>query len=133
MLKTVTVSAVRARQQLGRILDEVSLKGSSIIIEHRGKPKAVLIPVGEYEAMQRWRKQAFDNIEKIGSEARAIWEAEGKTEDEMLDMVNDLVEESRKELAEKALSQLEEAVAKLVKETGLSEDELAKLFTIKQD
>ena len=42
-------------------------------------------------------------------------------------------QEKDKELAKKALSQLEEAVAKLVKETGLSEDELAELFTIKRD
>ena len=47
------------------------------------------MPVGEYEAMQRRHKQAFDNIEKIGRVAKAIWEAEAKTEAEMLDAVND--------------------------------------------
>ena len=89
--------AVKARQQFGSLLNEVDLKGTNIVIERDGKAKAVMISVGQYEAWFKRREQAFDNIEKIGKEARAIWEAEGKTEDEMLDMVNHLVEESRKE------------------------------------
>ena len=40
-------------------------------------------------------------------------------------------QEKDKELVKKALSQLEEAVAKLVEEAGLNEDGLAELFTIK--
>ena len=89
--------AVKARQQFGSLLNEVDLKGTNIIIERDGKAKAVMISVSQYETWFKRREQAFDKIEKIGSEARAVWEAEGKTEDEMLDMVNDLVEESRKE------------------------------------
>lgn len=40
-----TVSAMKARQNLGQIMNEVSLRGHDVIIERAGKPVAVLISI----------------------------------------------------------------------------------------
>jgi prevent-host-death family protein len=42
------VSALRARANFGRILDDVEEKGRSLVIEKRGTPKAVLLSLREY-------------------------------------------------------------------------------------
>jgi len=42
------VSALRARANLGRILDDVEENGRSLVIQKRGTPKAVLLSLREY-------------------------------------------------------------------------------------
>jgi len=45
---TVVISALQARANLGRILDDVQGKCRSLVIEKRGTPKAVLLSLREY-------------------------------------------------------------------------------------
>jgi len=42
------VSALRARANFGKILDEVDSHGRSLVIEKRGTPRAVLMSLREY-------------------------------------------------------------------------------------
>ncbi len=42
MLKTV--SAIKARQNLGQVMNEVSLKDDEYIVERSGKPLVAIIP-----------------------------------------------------------------------------------------
>lgn len=42
------VSALRARANFGRILDDVESRGRSLVIEKRGTPRAVLLSLREY-------------------------------------------------------------------------------------
>jgi len=42
------VSALRARANFGRILDDVEENGRSLVIQKRGTPKAVLLSLREY-------------------------------------------------------------------------------------
>lgn len=51
---TKTTTAIKARKNLGQLLEEAFYRGDEFIIERAGKPMAVLIPVQEFE---RWRKQ----------------------------------------------------------------------------
>ena len=56
MLKKI--SAIKARQNLGQIMNEVSLKEDEYIIERAGKPLVAIIPVGKYLQMQKEREKA---------------------------------------------------------------------------
>ena len=47
-----TVTATEARRNLSRLLDEVS-KGAIFLIQRRGKPMAVIVPIALYE---RWQQ-----------------------------------------------------------------------------
>ena len=65
MLKTI--NALKARRNLGQLLEEVFYKGDQFVIERAGKPMAVVISPSEYEAYKRQREQdmkVFDEIRK---------------------------------------------------------------------
>lgn len=47
-------TAIKARQNLGQLLEEAYYRGDEFVIERAGKPMAVLIPIQEF---QRWQKQ----------------------------------------------------------------------------
>jgi prevent-host-death family protein len=42
------VSALRARANFGRILDQIESEGQSLVIEKRGRPRAVLLSIRDY-------------------------------------------------------------------------------------
>ena len=42
------VSALRARNQFGRILEQVERERRSFVVEKRGRPKAVILSIAEY-------------------------------------------------------------------------------------
>jgi prevent-host-death family protein len=52
------ISAIKARQNLGHIMNEVSLKEDEYIIERSGKPLVAIIPVEKYLQMQKEREKA---------------------------------------------------------------------------
>lgn len=62
------VPAVRARQQLGSILDEVRFRGTDFVIERDGKPMAVVISPEAYAQFQRSRGEAFEYFQKAAAE-----------------------------------------------------------------
>ena len=60
-----TVSAMKARQNLGQIMNEVSLRGYDVIIERAGKPVAVLVSVEKYQLMEKSRQQFWEAVNQI--------------------------------------------------------------------
>ena len=46
--RTTTISALRLRSSLGRILQRVESENRSLVIEKRGTPKAVLLSIRDY-------------------------------------------------------------------------------------
>ncbi len=56
------MSAWDARRQFGRMLREVSSGRVRVIVESHGEPVAAMIPIEQYEAMQRSRAAAYDAI-----------------------------------------------------------------------
>ena len=59
------VSAMNARQQLGRLLDDVKFKGSEYVIEKNGQPAAVMIPVERHRQYLQTRESDFGQVETL--------------------------------------------------------------------
>ena len=57
MLKTV--SAIKVRQNLGEVMNEVALRDDEYIVERAGKPLVAIIPVEKYVSMKRERDEFF--------------------------------------------------------------------------
>ena len=57
------ISAVEARKKFGEILEGVYYRGDEVLIERAGKPMAAVIPLEQYEAMERARDRLIDLVE----------------------------------------------------------------------
>lgn len=60
-----TINAVQARQQLGRILEEVFYRRHSVVIERAGRPMAVLVPIDRYQQWRAERDALFSQIDAV--------------------------------------------------------------------
>jgi len=69
MLKTV--SAVKVRQNLGEIMNEVALRDDEYIVERAGKPLVAIIPVEKYLSMKRERDEFFRMYDAMQAEVAA--------------------------------------------------------------
>ena len=73
---TASISAMELRKNPGLVLDRVFYRNESLVIERSGNPKAVLVPVLEYEQMQRIKKDSktrlFQTIDKMRKNASAV-------------------------------------------------------------
>ena len=70
MLKTI--NALKARRNLGQLLEEVFYKGDQFVIQRAGKSMAVVISPAEYEAYIKQRgkdMQVLDSIREKNKEA----------------------------------------------------------------
>ena len=63
MLKRV--SALKARQNLGQVMNEVALRGDDYIIERAGKPLVAVVSMEKYALLETQRQAAFGALEKI--------------------------------------------------------------------
>ena len=63
MLKKL--SALKARQNLGQVMNEVSLKGDDYVIERAGKPLVAIISMEKYQILQKEREEALRAIGKV--------------------------------------------------------------------
>jgi prevent-host-death family protein len=59
------VNALKARQNLGQLLEEVYYRGDQYIIERAGKPMAAVVPVWFIDAWQQRREQFFAMIDAV--------------------------------------------------------------------
>lgn len=56
------ISAMDFRSEPGSVLDRVDYRNEAFIVKRAGKAKAVIIPVREYEQLQRIRQEAKDRF-----------------------------------------------------------------------
>ncbi len=73
MLKTV--SAIKVRQNLGQLMNEVSIKADEYIVERAGKPLVAIIPIEKYLAMKENREDFFrlySSIQKHADSSSAV-------------------------------------------------------------
>jgi prevent-host-death family protein len=63
MLKTV--NAVKARQNLGQLMNEVYLKNDQYVIVRDGKPMAALVPLKHLEKWLKQKEGDFKVFERI--------------------------------------------------------------------
>ena len=54
-----TISALKARQNLGQVMNEVALKGDDYIIERAGKPLVAVIPIEKYQSLRQEIEEFF--------------------------------------------------------------------------
>ena len=62
-LKVVT--ALKARQQLGAIMNAVSFKNDKYVVERKGVPMVAIIPIKKFKQMDKARQRFFGNMSKI--------------------------------------------------------------------
>jgi prevent-host-death family protein len=59
------ISAMKARQNLGQLLNEVSIRGDAYIIERAGKPLAALVDMERFQQLQEDRSSALRALQKV--------------------------------------------------------------------
>ena len=64
---TIVVSALRARANFGRLLRQIETERQSLVIEKRGRPKAVLLSIPEYVKLAAPEPEV---LKVIGQESR---------------------------------------------------------------
>jgi len=76
------VTAMKVRDSLGRVLDEVHYRGDAVIIERTGRAMAVLVPMERYEQYRKSRQERFQALDRLKTKARRV---PAKQLDEVID------------------------------------------------
>jgi prevent-host-death family protein len=66
------VTAMKVRDNLGQLLDEVYYRGDEVVIERAGRAMAVLVPVGRYEQYRQDRNERFRILERLKARTKKI-------------------------------------------------------------
>jgi prevent-host-death family protein len=135
MLKKI--SAMKARQNLGQLLNEVSIRGDSFIIERAGKPLAALVDMERFQLLQEDQSFALQALKKVwekmaGADPQEIQEAieaaekiakeENRTRSELMR------EALRRYIAEMELRRLQRYGLKKAKELSLKEEDVQRFI-----
>jgi prevent-host-death family protein len=70
MLKKI--SALKARQNLGQVMNEVSLKGDDYVVERSGKPLVAIIPMEKYWKLQRDLNEFYDEVKVFQNSVKDV-------------------------------------------------------------
>jgi prevent-host-death family protein len=65
-----TISALKARQNLGQVMNEVALKGDDYVIERAGKPLVAIIPMEKYQSLRQEMGAFFESLSKMRANLR---------------------------------------------------------------
>lgn len=76
MLKRI--SAMKIRQNLGQVMNEVSIRGDEYVIERAGKPLVAIIPMEKYWKLQR-------DLDEFLAEVEGFQAAAGDADPEVLE------------------------------------------------
>ena len=74
------VSAVKFRQNLGEMLNQVQYRKDAIVVTKDGKPVAALIDAGQFERIRRMRDRFDEITARIAEDFRDVPEEEGLAE-----------------------------------------------------
>jgi len=69
---TKTLTALKARQNLGEVLEEVYYKGDQYIIERAGKPMAAIVPLWQIQERSQLRARLFQKIQSVWDANRTV-------------------------------------------------------------
>jgi prevent-host-death family protein len=56
------ISAMKARQNLGQVMNEVALRGDDYVIERAGKPLVAIIPMEKYRRLEKDLDDFFQEV-----------------------------------------------------------------------
>ena len=62
---TKRVNALKARKNLGQLLEEVYYRGDQYVIERAGRPMAAVVPVWQLEEWQKRRARFFGMVGEL--------------------------------------------------------------------
>jgi prevent-host-death family protein len=65
-----TINALKARQNLGTLLEEVFYQDAQFIIERAGRPMAAVVPVWQLEEWQKYRGRTKTSPDRIKESKR---------------------------------------------------------------
>jgi prevent-host-death family protein len=135
MLKKI--SAMKARQNLGQLLNEVSIRGDAYIIERAGKPLAALVDMERFQLLQEDRSFALQALKKVwenmaGADPQeiqdAIEEAEKIVNEENRTRSELMREALRRFIAEMELRRLQRYGLEKAKELSLKEEDVQRFI-----
>lgn len=135
MLKKI--SAMKARQNLGQLLNEVSIRGDSYIIERAGKPLAALVDMERFQQLQEDQDAALQELKKVwekmaGADPQeiqeAIEEAEKIAKEENRTRSELMREALGRYIAEMELRRLQRYGLKKAKELSLKEEDVQRFI-----
>jgi len=61
------VTAIKARQIFGTIMNAVSFRNDQYIVERKGEPMVAIIPIKKFRQMDKARQRFFSNMSKISN------------------------------------------------------------------
>jgi prevent-host-death family protein len=99
LLNPKTVDMMDLRRKPGSIVDQVFYRHEAFVVERSGEPKAVLVPLGEYQEMRRRKLEARKRLTAMIAEVRTRVACSGISEDELQKTIDEAVEKVRSESA----------------------------------
>jgi len=90
-----SISSMNARQKLGQIMNEVSLRGDDYIIKRAGKPMVAMISMETYEMIKRNRIETRQALQEIHEEMK------NENPDEVEALIAEAVNKTRKKAKRK--------------------------------
>jgi len=64
--------ALKARQNLGQVMNEVALRGDEYIVERAGKPLVAIISIDRYRSLEQNRAAALDSLTDIWDKMKGV-------------------------------------------------------------
>ena len=62
---TKTINALKARKNLGQLLEEVYYNGDQYVIERAGRPMAAVVPIWQLAEWQKRRERFFGMVGEL--------------------------------------------------------------------
>ena len=66
------VNALKARQNLGQLLEKVFYQGDQFIVERAGRPMAAVVPLWQLEEWQKRRDRFFSAVDELSQKNEAV-------------------------------------------------------------
>jgi prevent-host-death family protein len=66
------INALKVRQNLGQLLEEVYYKGDQYVIERAGRPMAAVVPVWQLKEWQERRARFFGMVDDLRSKGKKM-------------------------------------------------------------
>jgi len=97
------MALTEARGKFSEIVNEVMYRGDTYVISKLGKPAVAVVPISVLEQWQRQREKQFAVLDEIQAQNRTTEVAEWD-EETLLETIDDLVHEVRKQTRQDAAS-----------------------------
>lgn len=66
------INALKARQNLGQLLEEVYYKNDQYVIERAGRPMAAVVPVWQLEQRRERGNRFFEAVQEVWRRNRSV-------------------------------------------------------------